>query len=154
MRTINTLVIHCAATPNGYGKYTIRDIDAWHASRGFRRDVEHLEYNPTLPYIGYHGIIDCNGVLWAGRGEDEIGQHAVGLNATSLGYCLMGTDKFTAAQWGALRDLIEDHQNRYDTEDFKLNIIGHEVVSNKTCPGFDVSVWLAGGMEPLQEHLL
>lgn len=34
-------------------------------------------------------------------------------------------------------------------------ICGHrDTGANKTCPGFDVGAWLAGGLQPLADHLL
>lgn len=154
MRTINMLVIHCADTPNGSRKFTVRDIDAWHAARGFRRMPEHLGFSPTLPYIGYHAVIDCDGVLWPGRGDNEVGQHTSGYNATSLSVCLLGQDKFTRQQWRTLQEHVEDVQRRYHTVDSPLKIAGHREFSNKTCPGFDVRTWLALGMRPLEEYTL
>jgi len=35
-RQINTIVIHCSATPNGRWT-TAPDIDRWHDDRGFER---------------------------------------------------------------------------------------------------------------------
>ena len=151
MRTINRVFIHCSAYPNGTSKFTIRDIDADHAARGFRRKVEDLDWQPTLPYIGYHGVIDVFGQFWAGRGENEVGAHVEGANWDSLGYCLMGTSLFTEAQWTTLRTLVEDVFKRYGL----IKILGHRSVnSGKTCPGFNVDDWLASGMNPLPEHML
>lgn len=150
MRTINRVFIHCSNSSNGSPKFSIRDVDAWHATRGFRRKAEDLDWQPTLPYIGYHGIIDVHGQFWAGRGENEVGAHAEGNNWDSLGYCLMGTSAFTMAQWGALKSLIEDVLKRYGP----IKILGHREVSSKSCPGFDISKWLENKMEPLQEYLL
>ena len=100
MREMTSIIIHCADTPNGSEKYTVRDIDAWHAARAFRREGAAIaQYNGSYPYIGYHEVIDVNGKCWMGRGENEVGAHATGPNAHSLAVCLLGRDKYTLEQW-------------------------------------------------------
>lgn len=152
-RYINLLVIHCTATPNGNDKYNIRDIDAWHCARGFRRSEENITaYNTAYPYVGYHTLIDHNGHIISGRGENEVGAHAEGHNDYSLSVCLFGTDKYSREQWEALTWCVNDVRQRYGEE---LRIIGHRQVNHhKTCPGFDVPQWLESGMQPLVAHLL
>lgn len=86
---------------------TAEQIDQWHAARGFARDPALIGYNqPTLKHIGYHYVIYRNGPVVVGRGWDEAGAHVAGHNAHSLGICLIGTDKFSRAQWKSLRILI------------------------------------------------
>lgn len=155
-RRIDHLVIHCSASPNGdslfRGKLGQADyrapvdlIDEWHQARGFRRDYgARVRFNPNLQAIGYHYVIYTNGAIVAGRHPDEIGAHARGHNAHSLGICMVGTSQFTAAQWDSLADLValllKGHSG--------ANVLGHRDFSgaHKSCPCFDVGAWLAGGM--------
>jgi N-acetylmuramoyl-L-alanine amidase len=137
MRLIDTIIVHCAATPNGK-EFHAADIDRWHKERGFRK-------------IGYHWVIDLDGTVHAGRQESEIGAHAEGHNADSIGICLIGTDKFTPAQWGALKSLVDEIKGCYPTA---KSVIGHRDIPgvHKECPGFSVAFWLIKG--PEREHIL
>lgn len=149
--SINEIIIHCAATPNGVGKFTIEDIDQWHWERGFHRTRDD---GPVvgLAHVGYHRVIHIDGSTHQGRKWDEVGAHCVGHNAQSLGVCMIGTDKFTLDQWIALRQEVISM-----TVGLKrpLAIYGHRSFNpDKLCPGFDVQTWLMGGMAPLLEHIV
>lgn len=152
MREITLIVVHCSDTPNGSDKYATRDIDAWHAARGFRRDETCIStFNQAHPYIGYHEVVDVFGRMHSGRGDNEPGEHATGHNTYSLSVCLMGKDRFTSEQWEALKWIVGDWRKRYGD----IRVIGHrDVNGHKLCPGFSVAEWSAGGMVPLAEHLL
>lgn len=170
-RTIDLIVIHCAATPNGKaighrpGKPAASYIDVWHSARGFRRaDAARSAFNPQLYAIGYHFVIDADGSIGTGRAESEVGAHVQGHNAHSLGVCMAGTDKFTCFQWVALETQVRSLKQRYP----QARIVGHRDLSpdldgdgaveprewTKTCPGFSVADWLANGMRPLADHTL
>lgn len=174
MRAINTLIIHCSASPNGdslfraslgaFGSRTpAQTIDGWHAQRGFRRDpLKCRTFNPHLPSIGYHFVIYTNGAVATGRSLDEIGAHAQGFNQKSIGICMVGTDRFSPAQWAALAHVVQALQ-----KDFPARVVGHRDLSPdlnnngrieqhewlKTCPGFDVAAWCDGAMAPLEGHV-
>lgn len=156
MRAVDTLIIHCSATPNGRA-FTARHIDRWHAPRVDLRELtgrteDDLHYNPSYPYIAYHDVICIDGEVQPGRGENEPSSANAPVNQTSISVCLIGTDKFTAAQWAALLTYVEDAERRYGP----LRVLGHRDCpgSTKSCPGFDVAAWLAGGMKPLVGHVL
>ncbi len=150
MRLIDTIWIHCAATPNGSARYNISNIDEWHGEKGFiRRWWARKKFNPRLKYIGYHHVINPDGTIDTGRHISEVGAHTYGHNKASIGVCLMGFDKFTQGQWAALREIVEFY---LDT-DPGIAIRGHQEASLKECPGFDVQAWLAGAMEPLTGHI-
>ena len=177
MRLIDLIVIHCAATPNGR-PFTTADIDAWHHERGFRRalaDRQRQEMN--LAAIGYHYVVYTNGAVANGRHLDEIGAHAYGHNDRSIGLCLIGTDKFTPAQWAILRDnlcatarTLAERRELPDRPKYPptpaeaialykrmgVRVCGHRDLPGvkKECPGFDVAAFLAGGMQPLAGHVL
>jgi len=151
-KKIHTLIIHCAATPNGK-HFTTEDIDRWHGERGFKRDTKLIKNHAAyLKHIGYHLVNYINGEVHVGRSLQEIGAHAKGVNTNSIGICLIGTDKFTLEQWASLRYQVDYLKQELPS---LKNIIGHnEVNSHKTCPGFDVQAWLIGGMEPLSGRIL
>jgi len=151
MREFDMVVIHCSATPNGR-RNTLEDLDKWHRAKGWQRKSAAMRaFNPRLTSIGYHYVIQVDGTIRTGRSENEIGAHAAGYNTRSIGVCLIGTDKFTAAQWESLADLI-----RRIKEGRKVLVLGHRDLKGvkKSCPGFDVSEWLANGMIPPEHSLL
>jgi hypothetical protein len=151
-RALDTIIVHCAATPNGR-PFTAADIDRWHGERGFqRKETARLVHRPLLGHIGYHYVIGLDGTIESGRHADEVGAHAYGHNAHSIGVCLIGTDRFTRAQWNALATLLDELQDDHGP----LRIIGHREVDTqgKTCPGFDVREWLELGGLLEREHLL
>lgn len=175
-RAINLIVIHCSASPDGVSLFEGRHgeagfttpeevIDRWHAKRGFRRALQWRErQNKRLGSIGYHFIVYLGGAIATGRHLDEVGAHVVGSNRTSIGICMIGTERFTGGQWRSLKDLIELLKRKYPA----ARVCGHRDLSPdedndglvepwewlKTCPGFDVAAWLARGMEPEPEHLI
>lgn len=168
-REINLIVIHCSASPNGDGLNRggltpDQVIDRWHKQRGFHRSVvAKLAQNPTLDAIGYHFVIGTDGTVFTGRGLDEIGAHAQGHNAKSVGVCMVGTDSFTPQQWTALAETVRMLRDLYPSarlcghRDLSPDLDGDGKVESsewtKTCPGFDVAAWVAGGLAPLAGHL-
>lgn len=157
-RKIDLIVIHCTASPNGR-PVTVEDIDAWHRERGFMRLSRYLmDFNPHLSSIGYHYVIGVDGAVHTGRHTDEIGAHAQGHNGNSIGVCMVGTDKFTLAQWKSLAELV---LKLLDIVDIRIGdetpiVVGHRDLPgvHKDCPGFDVQAWLvsAGLAGPLYEE--
>ena len=144
MRNITMLVIHCAATPPSMdiGK---AEIEKWHRAKGFFG-------------CGYHYVIRRDGRVEKGRAEDVVGAHALNYNSTSLGICMVGginEDKgfaesnFTDAQWDTLKELVMDIKQRYKG----IKIIGHNEVSTKACPCFNVQKWLKSGMKKATENV-
>lgn len=174
-RDVNLIVIHCSASEDGkplaHGSANhlpvvtaAEVIDGWHQARGFHRGDEARELlNPHLKSIGYHFVIDTGGSIESGRHLDEVGAHVLGHNARSVGICMVGKDRFTAAQWSALKSLVTFMRGKYPTAD----VCGHRDLSPdvngdgiiepwewlKTCPGFSVATWLARGREPQPENV-
>jgi len=121
---MKNIIIHCSASPNGRDDRAA-DIHRWHREKGYDG-------------IGYHYVICVDGVVEVGRPEYWIGAHARGHNTGSIGVCLIGTDSFSSKQWGALEALIQSLLFKYND----AKVIGHNEISTKTCPGFDVQDWL------------
>lgn len=121
-RAVDLIVIHCSATPSGKPLQqgvpgqpgylnAPQVINAWHAGRGFKRNTEAVRaLSSRLPSIGYHYVIDLSGEVWAGRGLDEVGAHAAGFNAHSIGICLVGgmerEARYTREQWKSLQQVV------------------------------------------------
>ena len=128
MRAINKIIIHCTATKEGL-PVTVATVTAWHKQRGFTT-------------IGYHYLIGLNGEIWKGRPEEQVGAHAEGQNANSIGVCYVGgldagmkpKDTRTPAQKAALVVLLIELIQKYPT----ATIHGHNEFANKACPCFDV----------------
>lgn len=163
-RRLDTLVIHCAATPNGRW-HTVQDIDHWHRQAGFSRrpaTAEARAWNPELTAIGYHWVIHTNGALATGRHVSEVGAHARGFNAASLSVCLIGTDRYTTLQWMQLEAQVRHLCTRHgiplrlaEAGNRWRGVCGHrDTGANKSCPGFSVGDWLAGDMQPPAAHWL
>lgn len=126
------IVIHCAATKPSMdiGR---KEIDRWHRANGWRM-------------VGYHFIVRRDGTIEGGREIQDQGAHARGYNHKSIGICMVGgigedgqpEDNFTDAQYKALVTLLSTLRKQYpDTK-----IIGHNEISRKACPSFDVQAKL------------
>ncbi|KJZ07038.1 hypothetical protein TW85_24915 [Marinomonas sp. S3726] len=147
---MTSIVIHCAATPNGQ-PFTAEQIDGWHKERGFSRNMTISPALYPLKHIGYHFVIEVDGAITIGRPLTEEGAHAKGYNHNSVGICMIGTDKFNHIQWEALFKLIQRLEENIDDV---LTLYGHNELSQKTCPGFDVPTWIKRKFRPLDKHLL
>lgn len=186
-RYINLIVIHCSATPSGKALQrgvvgqsdycnAAQVIDDWHRERGFKRNpLASKTFNPDLPSIGYHFVIDLAGQVLTGRSLDEVGAHVAGHNIQSVGICLVGgqerTGRYTPAQWDALSKLVcklgtlchvpvlfHTVRGVCGHRDLSPDKNGNGVAEPsewlKTCPGFDVKSWLQRGLKPLPENVL
>lgn len=135
----DTIVIHCSATKEG-AHFDAEDITRWHKNRGFST-------------IGYAYVILLDGTIELGRDldndgdvDDEIGAHALGHNKTSIGICYIGgldkklkpKDTRTPAQKQALKELVIELKQKHCIS----RVIGHNQISKKACPSFDVPQWL------------
>ena len=142
-RRIDLIVIHCSAT-RATQRYTVDDCRRDHRARGFAD-------------IGYHYYITRDGVVHAGRPLYQVGAHATGYNAHSIGICYEGgldkdgkpKDTRTPAQREALRRLVNELMARFPG----CKVCGHRDLSpdlnrngkiephewTKQCPCFDVA---------------
>ena len=151
MRRIDTIFVHCSATrPDWMARSTAEakrdEIDRWHKERGFK--------SPSGIHIGYHYVIDRDGVIVEGRPVSEVGAHAKGHNVGSIGICLVGghgsnendkfIDHYTPNQAVALHNLIDRLKREYPTI---TKVRGHNEVAAKACPGFNVARWMAAKPE-------
>ena len=140
MRPITDLIIHCTATrPDWWqsrtAKQKVSEVRKWH--------VEDRGWSD----IGYHFLIDRDGMVVEGRALERTGAHTKGHNKCSIGICLFGghggsendpfSDHFTPEQEKALRSLINKLQDRFGM----LKVSGHNQYAAKACPCFKVPGW-------------
>lgn len=136
-RTIKEIIVHCTATPEGRNM-TIEQIRQDHIRQGWSD-------------IGYHYVIDLNGMVLTGRDVDIIGAHckAGGHNTYSIGVAYVGgvenipgvpyeklkaKDTRTMVQKAALLGLLMDLVCLYP----EAKIYGHrDFERGKDCPSFD-----------------
>lgn len=130
MRTINKIIIHCAATPEGKD-FTVQQIREWHVKGNGWRD------------IGYHFIIYRDGSIHKGRAIEQAGAHTSGYNANSIGICYIGgcaadgktpKDTRTEAQRTALVKLVNELRSQFPG----ATVHGHNEFAAKACPSFNV----------------
>lgn len=127
-RTINEIIVHCTATPEGRIE-TVQSIRNMHKAKGWSD-------------IGYHYLIGLNGECWEGRNVNLIGAHCEGHNSNSIGVCYVGgvdkkmqaKDTRTEKQKDALVALLKYLRKLYP----KAKIYGHhDFNKGKSCPCFD-----------------
>lgn len=130
LRTINEIIIHCTATPEGKD-YTVDTIRQWHRQRGFSD-------------VGYHYIIHPNGQIDDGRDVNVAGAHCSGHNSHSIGIAYIGgmtadnksaKDTRTDEQRTAIKRLLCALRSIYP----KAKIHGHRDFAAKACPSFDAT---------------
>lgn len=134
-RKINKIILHCAATREGQN-FTTKDIDSWHKKRGFTK-------------IGYHYVIYLDGSVHKGRQESEIGAHATGHNANSIGICYIGgcdkngkaKDTRTPAQKESLLKLVHDLLYKYNLELENVKCHSQLCKNGKQCPSFSIETF-------------
>lgn len=146
MGELKRLVIHCTATREGR-EVTGAEIRRWHTSpvskggRGWKQ-------------VGYSDLIHLNGGVenLVPYDEDqtvdpwEVTNGAAGYNGTSRHVVYVGgldmtgkpRDTRTSAQKKALERYVKAFQRKHPT----AKVVGHNELSAKACPCFDVQKWL------------
>lgn len=135
MRKINTIVVHCSATPPSMD-IGVEEIRKWHVEENSWTD------------IGYHFVIRRDGTVESGRSLKRPGAHVKNYNSDSIGICWVGgvseangrpQDNRSAEQTAALFDLIQDLQQKFPG----TALMGHRDFEGvtKACPCFDVREW-------------
>lgn len=149
MGKLRYLVIHCTATPEGR-EVTSDEIRHWHTApvseggRGWRQvgytDMVHLdgtverlvdnnEDGNVDPWEITNGVAGCNG----------ISRHVVYVGGVATDG-RTPKDTRTPGQMIALEAYVRDFHDRFPD----VRIVGHNELSAKACPSFDVRAWLDG----------
>lgn len=145
MRELNSIFVHCSFTPASMDIGVI-EIRKWHTDPkppAGTKPVPGVHGNGWSD-IGYHFVIRRDGTTEPGRDPAIAGAHAYGHNKDSLGFVLVGgmdeegnpVCNFTFAQYRALKALGVAMADAFDIP--YANIKGHNEVSTKPCPCFDV----------------
>ena len=134
MKKIKGIILHCSAS--SWGSAFV--IDKWHRELGFNK-------------IGYHFVVlngqinnsmhldSLDGGIERGRSlSEKESAHAYGYNQTHIGICSISNGYYTEKQASSLFDLVVELQELYDID--IDNILGHNEVSPKSCPCFDVEM--------------
>ena len=140
MRSIDKIILHCSANgPNStIGAKEIREYHMRPVAQGGRGWSD----------IGYHYVIRRDGTLDVGRDIAKAGAHCTGLNAHSVGICLVGgvkadgktpEDNFLPEQFDTLAKLLRNMRLRFPN----ASIHGHNEFAQKACPVFNVGAFLA-----------
>lgn len=134
MRKIKEIIVHCTATVATL-PVTVETLRDWHVrQRGFSD-------------VGYHFIIDQEGIIHPGRPIEMIGAHCKGRNSESIGVCYIGgldpktsapADTRTPAQKKALVELCTKLCIDFDLS--KCDIRGHYEFAAKECPCFKIEL--------------
>jgi len=148
MGKLNYLVIHCLATPKGR-EITKEDIEQWHLEeRGWSR-------------VGYSDLVHIDGELENLIEFDqddtvdswEISNGAKGYNGIARHIAYVGGASSTKQPWMRSyppEDTRTKEQN-YTLEQYvrfmilrhpDIKVIGHNEISNKSCPSYNVGKWL------------
>ena len=138
---IQNLFIHCTATP-GDRKVTKADIEKWHLQgRGWSKlgytDLIHQDGSITnLTPFDQDDDIEGFELTYGASGYNSISRHIVyagGIEASGK-----PKDTRTFAQDQTLDAYVKIMIARYPD----IKIAGHNQVSSKDCPSFDVPSWL------------
>ncbi|MBP3829853.1 MAG: lysozyme [Bacteroidaceae bacterium] len=146
MGELKRLVIHCTATREGR-EVTGAEIRRWHTSpvskggRGWKQ-------------VGYSDLIHLNGGVenLVPYDEDEtvdpweVTNGAAGYNGTSRHVVYVGgldmTGKPRDTRTSAQKKALERYVKAFHRKHPAAQIVGHNELSAKACPSFDVRKWL------------
>jgi hypothetical protein len=136
---VTHLIVHHSAGANSSSDWpaVVRSIWDYHVNSNGWDD------------IGYNWLIDANGVLYEGRGNDLQGAHFCGTNGNTMGICVLGTYTSVLPTPQAIQALTfllgwKACERNIDPEDFEFhagsglnlfNISGHRDGCATACPG-------------------
>jgi len=148
MAKLKYLVIHSTATPEGR-EVTKADIVQWHIKeRGWSKlgysDLIQLDGNLVqLHKFDQDNTIDNWEVTNGAKGYNGISRHVVYAGGTSKyksRWTGKRTDKDTRTK--EQRATLETYVKYQILRHPNIKVIGHNQISRKACPSFDVSRWL------------
>lgn len=136
---IDTIMIHCTATPPGR-EVSVRELDAWHRAERFE---PYVRPDGEKVYAGYHLLVHLDGTYERIRPDEHRGQHCPqgNMNNRAVSVCYVGgvdnnnkpCDTRTEAQRKTLLTLVRTLRARYPG----AQVVGHRDYAPKACPSFD-----------------
>ena len=129
LRRVTKIIVHYSATRVSR-RVTVEKIRNEHLDRGCRD-------------IGYHWVVDRDGVVWEGRPESLQGAHCGReYNRESIGVCWLGgldgngspVGNITKAQKRSMGELLRQLHRRYPD----ALLYGHNDLMDTQCPMVDV----------------
>lgn len=146
MRKIKCLILHCSATPEG-NEIKTETIRNYHIKGNGWKD------------IGYHYVIELDGVVKNGRPVEQVGAHTKGHNSNSIGICYVGgvddkgnpKDTRTKEQKESMFLLVYQLLNLYNLS--LGDIYCHNQFANKACPSFKIGQFRCEYSEWLDNYL-
>jgi hypothetical protein len=155
--SITHLIVHHSAGANSSSDWSavVRSIWDYHVNSNGWDD------------IGYNWLIDPNGVLYEGRGNDLLGAHFCGTNGNTMGICMMGTYTSVVPSDTSLQTLTQllgwkACDRDIDPEDFSFhngsglnlfNISGHRDGCSTACPGDSLYARLPGLRTDVSDYI-
>lgn len=141
------ITIHCTDTGNGL--YVRKEaLEKKHVDRGFSS-------------IGYHAFINPDGEWIDCRPLNQVGEHVAGHNTGNIGIALVGSSKFTKAQFITLKSKVEDICRCFNIKIF--DIFTHSqwdtaIKQGKTCPNISINklmyFFVTDDYSSIQEYIL
>lgn len=151
MKKVENIILHCSDSP--FGNAFV--IDLWHRGRGWSGIGYHLVvlngYPTAANWKNRDKILSLDGSVETGRycdfdelvNKDEVGAHALGYNARSIGICFIlqgGVVGISERQFDKGIEVVFELIRKYSLTE--KDVLGHrEVTTGKTCPDFDVDLF-------------
>lgn len=142
---VKHIVVHTSDSKWGM----VSDINQWHKARKF--DMIGYQFVITNAFPSYNALKNnspdhtYDGVVWRGRPELSVGAHCIGLNQSSLGVCLIGSDGvYTPKQISNAVAFVAQLCKKYNIP--YSEVVGHGETKSgkaegKTCPVYDMNLF-------------
>lgn len=145
-RKLKYLVLHCTATPQGR-KVTADEIRAWHTDpkpkgNGWKQVgyTDMIRLDGTIDELVKNNddnIVDSWEITNGAAGHNSVSRHIVYVGGLDR-YLHEPKDTRTPEQKEALKKFCLEFHAKYPD----VKIVGHNELSGKACPSFDVPQWL------------
>lgn len=127
-RRVGRVFLHCSASDaeSLTGSRLLAEVRGWHRARGFSE-------------VGYHFLVDKQGLVMPGRDLENAPAAQKGHNAGTIAIMVHGLTEFRGPALNACRGLCRSINEACEG---RITYHGHCEVSAKTCPVFDYTALL------------